>query len=474
MVELSRQLMQAQADRIQLQSYMNDLNGVRDSSLPQISSNPVVQELTKKLAEVKAEISETRAIYGTSHPNTQKLQNQADELQAQLNAQRAEILRDMKTSYTAAQAREHLMQSQMQGASKQMTVLAQYNALKKESDASTQLYQALYQRIKEAAIAAETKSSNVRVVDRARVLDVPTRPHRKQNIEIGLLVGIFGGVVMAFLCDGMDTRIRTPEDIKRCLGADSVSVVPVIGNGERIGQVRSWQPQLHNAQQKPQLFQIDLPNSAAGEALRSICVSVRLSKQNARAPQVLLVVSPLTGEGKTTLSVNLALTLARHGRTCIVDADLRKEGVAQALGVSAYHGIREVLAKTMEVDQVLVSAVQLPNLSLLGAGSAPGEPGGLISSGAMSDLIGKLRKRFEFIVIDSPPMLLFSEGRALSALADGVIMVGRSGVTTRESLKRSMDLLRGVRSAPVVELVLNAAEQPAMDYRPYRSYGMAG
>jgi capsular exopolysaccharide synthesis family protein len=453
---------------------MNDLNGVRDSSLPQINSNPVVQELTKRLAEAKAELSETRAIYGTSHPNTQKLQNQADELQTQLSAQRAEILRGMKTSYTAAQAREHLMQAQMQGASKQMTVLAQYNALKKESDASTQLYQALYQRIKEAAIAAETKSSNVRVVDRARVLDKPTRPHRRQNIGIGLLVGIFGGVIMAFLSEGMDTRIRTPEDIKRCLGAESVSVVPVIGIGEPIGQMRLRQPpQLYNAQQKPYLLQIEPPNSAAGEALRSICVSVRLSRQNGSSPQVLLVVSPLTGEGKTTLSVNLALTLARHGRTCVVDADLRKEGVAQALGVVAYHGIREVLAKTMEVDQVLVSGVQLPNLSLLGAGSAPGEPGWQIPK-AISDLVGILRKRFKYIVIDSPPMLLFSDGRALSALADGVIVVGRSGVTTRESLKRTMDLLRRVRSAPVVEVVLNAAENPAVDDLPYRSYGMAG
>jgi succinoglycan biosynthesis transport protein ExoP len=469
MAELSRQLMQAQADRIQLQSFMNELKGVEDKSLPQVNSNPVVQEITKRLVEVKAQLSETRAIYGTSHPNTRKLQNQADELQLQLNAQRAAILRDMKTSYAAAQAREHLMQSQMQGASKQMSMLAQYNSLKKEADANTQLYQALYQKIKEAAIAAETKSSNVRVVDRARVLDTPTRPHRKQNIGIGVLIGILGGIILAFLREAMDTRIHTPEDIKRCLGTDAVSTVPVISDAVQVGP---WQPQ--NTQQRPYLFQVDRPNSPEGEALRSISVSVRLSRQNARAPQVLLIVSPLVGEGKTTLSINLALALARHGRTCIVDADLRKEGVAQALGVVANYGIRDVLSKTIGVDQALVSARWLPNLSLLGVGSAPGEPGGLISSSAMSDLVGSLRQRFDYVVIDSPPMLLFSDGRALSTLADGVIVVGRSGVTTRDSLKRTMNLLNEVRSAPVVDLVLNAAVCPAMDYRPYGSYGMAG
>jgi polysaccharide biosynthesis transport protein len=475
MVELSRQLMQAQADRIQLQAYLNELNGVKDSSLPQISSNPVVQELTKRLAEVKAGIAETRAIYGTSHPNTKKLQNEADELQSQLTAQRAEILRDMRTSYTAAQTREHLMQSQMQGANKQMTVLAQYNSLKKESDASTQLYQALYQKIKEAAIAAETKSSNIRIVDRARILDRPTRPNRGKNIGIGLILGIFGGVVVAFLREGMETRIHTPEDFKRCLGAGSVAVIPVISSGAPTARGPSLQRMRPNSEQaNPYLFQIDRPNSPEGEALRSIGVSVRLSRQNGCTPQVILIVSPLTGEGKTTLSVNLALTLARHGKTCIVDADLRKEGVAPALGVEADYGIREVLSKGMNIDRALVSAVQLPNLSLLATGSAPCESGALISSGAMSDLVLKLRQRFEFIVIDSPPILLFSDGRALSALADGVILVGRSGVTTRESLKRAMELLGGARSAPVVELVLNAAEYPAIDYHYYRSYGVAG
>ncbi len=226
--DLEQQLSHRRAET----SRRNDLNDVQASSLPQISGNPVVQELTKNLAEVKAELAQTRTIYGENHPNSKKLENEAAELQSQLNGQRADILTDLKTTYVAAQAREQLMESQMHGASKQMIVLAQYNALKKEADANAQLYEALYQKIKEAAIAAATKSSNIRVVDRARVLDRPTRPHRLKNIAIGLFAGILGGVIVAFLREAMDTSIHTAEDMKRCLEVESVSIVPVIGNGE--------------------------------------------------------------------------------------------------------------------------------------------------------------------------------------------------------------------------------------------------
>jgi succinoglycan biosynthesis transport protein ExoP len=535
MLELSRQLMQAQADRIQLESYLSQggarksplegksqvqddqtlrddrarladlrrqvadlspavppdnyklqqlqkqianleqqpLNQRAETSLPQISSNPVVQELTKRQAEVKADLAQTRTIYGENHPNTKKLENEAAELQSQLGEQRGEILGDLKTSYTAAQAREHLMQSQMQGASKQMIVLAQYNALKKEADANVQLYEALYQKIKEAAIAAATKSSNIRVVDRARVLDRPTRPRRVRNIAVGLLAGILGGVILAFLRESMDTSIRTPEDMKRCLEVESVSVVPMISQSVRDARGRPWRRLLPaKPQQSPSVFQVDRPNSPEGEALRGLSVSLRLSRRNGGSPQVLLVVSPQPGEGKTTLSINLALTLARHGATCIVDADLRRQGVAPALNIVAEHGLRELLSGTMDVDQALVPASRFPNLSLLSSGSAPGEPGGLIASSAMSSLVDKLRQRFDFIVIDSPPILAFSDGRALSAVVDGIIMVGRCGVTSRESLKRAMELLRGVQSAPVIELVLNAAEYHDIDYGCYRKYGM--
>ncbi len=121
MTELSRQLMQSEADRIQLQAYLNRFDGDSSSSLPQISSNPVVQSLTQKLAEVRADITQNLAIYGKNHPVVKKLQMQADELQSQLAGQRAAILKDIRTSYSAAQRREKLMQSQLSDANRQLT-----------------------------------------------------------------------------------------------------------------------------------------------------------------------------------------------------------------------------------------------------------------------------------------------------------------------------------------------------------------
>jgi polysaccharide biosynthesis transport protein len=474
MIELSRQLMQAQADRIQLQAYLDKLNSVQSSSLPQISSDPVVQQLTAKLAESKADLAQTLAVYGVNHPNSKKLENQVNALQLDLNAQRSAILNNLKTSYTASKAREGLMQSQMDSANKQMTVLAQYNALKKEADANTQLYAALYQKIKEAAIAAETKSSNIRIVDRARVLNIPTRPHRLQNIAFGLLAGLMGGLILAFLLEALDTRIRTPEDIRRCLGAESVSVIPVIGRSAEYALGRPGMKLLpRKAQADSPIFLLDRPSSPESEALRGIYTAVRLSwRNNGDAARVLMIASALPGEGKTMLSVNLALALAQQGSTCIVDADLRKQGVALALGVDGEHGLGDVLSGTMKLDEAFVPHVQVPGLSVLPAGTASGEPGTLIASSAMADVVERLRQRFEFVVIDSPPILPVADARSISALVDGILMIGRSGVTTRANMKRAVEMLREVRSAPVLEFVLNAAEYPAVDYSNYNyNYG---
>ncbi len=469
MVELNRQLMTAQGDRIQLEAYLKRFDGGAASSLPQISGSPVVQQLTEKLAEVRAELTNNLAIYGRNHPLAKKLQNQADELQKQLDAQRSAILADLRTSYSASRKRESMVQAQVQDASKQLMLVGQYAELKKEADANAALYNSLFAKIKEAGIAAESKSSGIRVVEPAPVLDSPTRPHRLRNIAAGVFVGIFGGILLALLLESVNRTVRTALDVRKLFGPVPLSLVPVIGVGERTVPNRSGpfiarkSAKRHNAS----LFLLDRPQSPEAEALRSLYTSVRLALHGF-SREVLLVASAHPGEGKTTMSVNLAVVLAERGRTCIVDADLRREGVAPAFGIHIPIGVGEVLRGVATLEEALAQS-GIPNLYVLGTGRVSAdEPARLISSDAMGQLIRELRARFDFVLIDSPPVLPYSDSLVLSSLADGVLLIGRSGVTRRDAMMRAMELLQGVRGAPVLQVVLNAAQQEGIDYGYYQ------
>ena len=187
-------------------------------------------------------------------------------------------------------------------------------------------------------------------------------------------------------------------------------------------------------------------------------------------PQVLLVVSSLPGEGKTTVAVNLAMAMAQHGTTCLVDADLRRGRVAASLGVPSRPGLTDVLNGTSPLDRALVHIPGLANLTVLPAHAGSPKAGQLVCSDRMRNVLDELRKDFQFVVVDSAPILPFADCRALSNLTDGLIFVGRSGITTRELVQRSLELLDQVHSAPVLQFVVNAADIKSPQYRYYQ-YG---
>ncbi len=471
MAELSRQLTTAQSDRIQLQALLEKVQGRSDSSAPQITSDPVLQELTKRLGAARADLSTALAVYGKNNPNAKKLQNQVDELEGQVVKQREAILSGLKTSYAAAQARENLMQSQTKATSKEMNQLAQYEALKKEADANVALYNSLYGKIKEAGIAAESKSSNIRVIDSARVLTKPTRPNIPLNLALGLFGGVFGGVLLAFVRERLDRNVYTAEDMRKYTGISSVSILPLsAGIGRKFLSQRGSRLFGDNDRAAAQTFLLNDPHSPESEALRGLYTSVRLSSPGS-PPQALLVASCFPAEGKTTVAVNLAIALAQHGTTCLVDGDLRRPGVARAFGITCHQGLGDVLVGTVQLADVLVSVEAVPNLTILASSpTAPAHPGELVSSESMSELLRTLRQQFEFVLVDSPPIIPYADGRALSPLVDGVILVGRAGYTNRQALSHSMELLTEVHSAPVLEVVLNGADFVASDYR-YYGYG---
>jgi succinoglycan biosynthesis transport protein ExoP len=477
MGELSRQFTQAESERIQLQALLKNEQGNPDA-LPEVRNSPVVQQLSQKLAEQRAELSQALVVYGSNHPVAKKLQSQVDELQSQLNGQKHAIVTSMRASYAAAEARESLMAAEMKGTTKEIGQMARYTALKKEVQTEVDLYNSLYAKIKEAGIAAASKSANMRIVDPALVPDIPSRPRWALNLALGLLGAIFGGVMLAFVCEELDNKLRSPEDIKAWIGNSNVSIIPVIGEAERQEARLTWSKRivgfLPSASTTAEdtltnSFFLERPNSPEGEAVQALYGSIMLS-QHGHPPQALLITSGFPGEGKTTVALNLSYALAKQGRTCLVDADLRKGRLARAFGLASNQGLSEVLRETMTLDGALLEVPGMSNLSILPAGTLKGNAGQLICSQTMQQILQDLRERFQFVVIDSAPILPFVDGRALSTLADAVILVGRSGFTTRQAMRRSVELLSEIHGAPILQVVLNAAQQDATDYKHY-GYG---
>lgn len=472
LTELSRQLTQAQADRIQLQALLENVKAGSPDALPDVRNNPVVQQMSSKLADVKTQLAQDMVIYGANHPTVKKLQSQAVELESQLGAQKIAILSSINTSYAAAHAREQLMSNQIKGTTAQLNEMGRYNALKKEAQASSELYNALYAKVKEAGIAAASQSSNLRIVDHARVLASPTYPNRLLNLAIGIMVGLVGGIAIAFLREHTDSRIFTLEDIKQCIGSSNVAILPMVSDVDDNHRLTAGTDQLmppktpKKAATEPRFF-LDEPSSPEAEALRSLCTSMMLSNAD-RPPQVILVVSSFPGEGKTTVAVNLAMAMARQGTTCVVDADLRRGRVADAFGISGSVGLTDILQGTVPLEHNLINAPDIPQLTVVPSHAGNVNAGQLVCSEAMRNVVKELRQRFQFVIIDTAPLLPFADGQALSTIVDGLVFVGRSGITTRDAVRRSLELLQQVHSAPIVQFVLNGTDVNSSEYQYYR------
>jgi len=460
MTDLNRQTTQIQSERIQLESYLQKAREGDVDSLPQVRENPVVQKLTQNLAEVRAQLSQNMVIYGINHPNTKKLQNQAAELEKQLGIQRKEALDQLRISYAAARARERLMAAQKKDASKTISDMAEYNILRKQAQAQSALYNTLLGRIEEAGIAAASQSSNIHIADLARILDQPTRPQRFRYLAFGLVAGLIGGIVLAFLREKADHPLRTAQDIRDWTGIPSVSLIPEFaGNGFHWNKLKSGNST------GPAKFLLERPHSPESEAVRSLHTNIVLAKDE--QPQAVLVTSSIAGEGKTTIAVNLALALSQYHTTCLIDADLRRPCVAAACGVRSDAGLGDVLLGSVTLPDALVAVPDSPNLMVLPGGKASDERAHLIAGMPMRSVMELLRDRFDFIVIDSSPLIPYAEGRALATMTDGIIFVTRSGVTPGPVMARSLELLCEVKSPQIVKVVLNAHNFPRQGYYYY-------
>jgi capsular exopolysaccharide synthesis family protein len=475
-IELNRQLVQAQADRIQLEAEAKMVASGNADSLPEMRDNTLLQTLTQKYVESRAQLADALTILGENNSNVKRIGSQVAEFKAQLASERQRVINELRMRYSAAVGREQLMS---RAANEMETIvnntnekMIRYKALKDDAQTNRQLYNDLLARLKEAGISAGLKSSNMRVVDRARVLDAPTGPHRLRNIVLGVVLGLVGGVALALLKETLDTTMHTAEDVMQWTGLVSLGSFPFIrplnGNRQRLRlPVRVGRPVAENNGNTVSAWRVflDRPKSVEAEAVRSLRTSIMLARPG-KAPRVILVASSSPWEGKTTVAVNLALALAQQARTCLIDADLRRPSVARTFGFSRESGLSSVLVGSEPLDAVLRSVAGVPNLAVIVAGAVSPNPAELVASQPMYGTVRAARERFEFVVLDSPPIVPFSDARALSAFADGVILVARAGFTTRQALTKAAQVLTAV-NAPVLGAVVNGANFASPDYGHY-------
>ncbi|MGB2665238.1 MAG: polysaccharide biosynthesis tyrosine autokinase [Candidatus Acidiferrum sp.] len=472
--DLNKQLTEAQSDSLKKQALYEFAKEGELDAVPQLRDNLVLQGLQTKRADLSLQYTDAVNQYGPNFPKVQRLQEQMKGVDEQIVRERKGIIAQLDSDYREAKQHEELLNKALDDQKGEVSVMSgkmiQYNILKREAEANKVLYDSLQTKLKEAQISSGLKSSNIRIVDPAMVPSTPSRPAKGRNIALAFLVGLVGGIGLALLREYLDNTVKTPDDIENLVGLPSLAVVPLFVDSDTATRAGYFKTASSNGHEKRiELVAQHLPKSQMSEAFRALRTALLLSQAD-RPPQVILVTSALPREGKTTAAANLAVTLAQLGdKTVLVDGDLRKPGVGRLLnlGTAKYPGLSSYLAGVSTLDVVTVPHPVIANLAAIPTGPLPPNPADLLSSHRLVEAIAELRKKYKFVVIDSPPIMAATDAVILSVQTDGVLLVVRSGQTPKEAFTRARELLVSVK-APMLGVVLNAVDSRAPDY--YYSY----
>ncbi|OZD78705.1 hypothetical protein CH260_02555 [Rhodococcus sp. 05-2256-B2] len=308
----------------------------------------------------------------------------------------------------------------------------------------------------EKPVDGGTASAAVTVAETAEASTTPVSPKKVRNVALGFVLGLLVGIAGALVRDRMDNTVKEPDELQAL--TDSV----LIGSIPLDKKIRDTPP-------------IDFGSSTApiAEAFRQLRMNLKfLSVDN--PPRILLVTSCIAGEGKSTTAVNLALSLAESGnRVVLVDADLRRPHIADYLGIVGSVGVSSVLAHDAGLDEV-VQTTGHTDLWALGSGPAPPNPSELLGSSTAQSLLRDLGRAFDYVVVDSPPLLPVTDAATLATQCDGTILVTRYGYTRREELTRAAANLENV-GASLLGVVMSMVpatgrgrDQYGYDFEPGR------
>jgi polysaccharide biosynthesis transport protein len=460
LTSLNEALIKARTEKIQKESLYNQVKVMSGTAsadaIPAIASSTQLQAQKAKLTELVREKTRLEERYGPKHVQVQANAAQIQDTQRQIEFETLKAVQSIKNDYETAVLQERTLAANVEAAKGDAQDLSRksvgYNVMEREAKSNRMVYESLLQREKELRVSSNSRQNNVRVVDRAEVPKAPLAPTGRRTWMVSMFVGFVLALGVAFGLDYMNDTIKTPEDVNRRLKLPFLGLVPSV-RGEK----------------HPLLTSSHVPHDF-GESFRALRTSL-ISKYPEPGTKLVLVTSAQPLEGKTTTAANIAMALAYGGsRVLLIDADMRRPGLHRPLRLTNDRGLSQVLVGQARVRDVIQRTVD-PNLLAITAGKTPPNPSELLASERMRTLLTNLSHGpFDWIIIDTPPVLAVTDAVILAPLVSGVTYVIGAEMTRRRLAERALDTIMSARPR-YAAVVLNRVDFARNKYYYSRYYG---
>lgn len=463
--DLNTQLVQAETKRAETEARFRQIASVLDNSeqlesSAEVLSSSLIQTLRSQEVQAAQKVAELNEKYGPKHPAMARVTSELHEVQARIKQEIKKIYSAVKGEYDVAVARERVIRNALNQQKTDVMGMGQYEVqygiLEREAQSNRQIYEMFLKRMKETDIATDIRTSNIYVADPAIVSMTPVRPKRTRTVTLAGLLGLLGGLGLAFFIEYMDNSLKTPEDLEHYLpGIAFLGYLPAFSDSRK--NPGGVELATHEAGQ-----------SVFAENIRSIRTSVFLSAAD-RPPQSILVTSAVEDEGKSVLSVNLAIAIAQLGNpTVLIEGDLRKPRLHKVFGLEVTRGLSHYLVGDAALQDI-IRTTPVPNLRVILCGAVPPNPSELLQSRHMVELLERFKKDGVHVVVDSPPVLAVSDPVIVASVVEGVVLAVWAAHSNRNAVRIAVRMLTKDGKTRLLGIVLQRLKHREMSAY-YSSY----
>ena len=459
--EFSSQLSIVQAERKRLESTYHQIEEAKEKSLnletiPVFADNPILQELRTKIYTAEQNIKQLSKTYGYKNPVMIKAKEERNSLKKEKEFEITRIIESTKNAYDLAVSQENNITELLNTTKNELLTLnekfVQYSIMQREVNTNSVLYDTLTASLKKASVTQQSQSVNVWVIKEASVPQNPSKPKKMLNLLLGIVVGLVGGVVLAFFIEYLDNSVKSPVEIEQRFG------LTVLGAIEELKSKKGQQAESQVVEE---------PLSPFAESYRLIRSSILLSSVD-HPPCLMLFTSMAPSEGKTSTTVNVARILSQSDKkVLIIDCDMRKPRQHSIFSIPNSVGLSSYLTGTTKEN--IVTKIQGERISLITSGPTPPNPAELIDSARMKALLDNMANIYDFVLLDSPPIQSVTDSLTLSTLVDGTVIVVRAGKTTYDMIANGLRKLKAV-NAHLLGFVLNGVGKSTGGEGYYHGY----